>query len=210
MCFVTMTGLAAGMAVAGAAAKGVGSIAQGYAAARNAREAQKMGYYQSQVARANAEIAEQNAVRAEQSAGVAAENKSREVGARVGRLRAAQAAAGVDVNTGTAVDVQASTRMLGKADTETVFRNELLKAYGYRNDARNFENDAALGVYRSNVTGARAGDAITSGYLKAGGDLMSSLSSLPTKWGGETTGAGNTGPTGKTYAEELAAGERPL
>lgn len=200
MCFATVAG---GMAIAGAGLKAFGSIRSGYQAAANARAAQNMGYYQAQVARQNAEIAEQNAVRAEQSAGVAAENKSREVGARVGRIRAAQAASGVDVNTGSAVDVQASTRMLGKVDTETVFRNELLKAYGYRNDARNFEQDAQMGVYRSNITGARAGDYITSGYLQAGGDLMSSLSSLPTKWGGETTGT--TKPptigsgTGETY-----------
>lgn len=209
MCFVTMAGLSAGMAVAGGALKAVGSISQGYAAAANARRAQNMQYYQAQVARQNAEIAEQNAVRAEQSAGITAANKSMEVGARVARIRTAQAASGVNVNTGSAVDVQASTRMLGKQDTDTVFANEMLKVYGYRNQARGFETEAGMDVYRGNVAGQRSGDYITSGYLQAGGDLMSSLSSLPTKWGGETTG-GNTGPTGKSYADELAAGERPV
>ncbi len=191
MCFITagtLAAVSAAAAVAGAGISAVGAIQQGNAAAEASRQQAKMNEYQAVVAQNNAQVAEQNATRAEQVAAVNAEAKSREVATRMGRVKAGLAASGVDVNTGTALDVQAGTRMVGKLDTDTLFSNELLKAYGYRSEAANYRANADMLRYRGGVASARAGDESTSGYLKAGGGLLSTVSSLPLKWLGGTGG----------------------
>lgn len=211
MCFATMAVVGTVASLAGTAVSAIGSINQGYAQAKAAMEQQKMANYQAQVAQNNAIIAEQNATRADQVAATTAANKSLESAVRLGRVKAAQAASGVDVNTGSASDVQASSRMLGKLDTDTVFSNELLKSYGYRSQAANYKAESDLLRYRGAAAGSKAGDYITSGYLKAGGTLLSSVSSLPLKWlGGSGNSVGDTGPTGASYADELAGGLRPV
>lgn len=188
MCFATIGAVAA---LVGTATSAVGAISQGNAAAAASRDAAQAQRYQAAVANNNAIAAEQNARRAEQVAQNNAQAKSMEAAARLGRVKAGQAASGIDVNTGSAVDVQAGTRMLGKLDTDTVFSNDLLKAYGYRSDAQNFRTQAALNTYRAGQLSDRAGDEETSGYLKAGGTVLTNLSSLPLKWGGG--GGGFTG-----------------
>lgn len=181
MCFATAAAIAT---VAGTAVSAVGSISQGASAAAAAQQEASARNYQAAVARNNAIEAEQQAQRQEMVARNEATRKSMETAARVGRIKAGQAASGVDVNTGSAVDVQAGTRAMGKLDTDTVFSNEMLKAYGYRSRAQDFRSNAELDLYRAKAAEGRAGDAMTSGYLKAGGTLLSSMSSLPLKWGG--------------------------
>lgn len=194
---MTASTVAAAAAVAGAATSAVGAISQGYAAAESARQEGQARAYQAQVSRNNAIIAEQQAQRTEAAAAQQATAKSMEVAARVGRVKAAQAASGIDVNTGTAVDVQAGTRLMGKLDTDTLFSNKMLEAYGYRTRGADYTTQAGLDDYRSRTAYGRMGDAVTSGYLKAGGTLLSSASSLPLKWsGGTTLGAGTSGYTG--------------
>ena len=181
MCFATIGAIAA---VAGTAMSAVGAISQGNAAAGASRDAARAQQYQAQVAENNAKVAEQNAQRAEQIAQNNALAKSMESAARLGKVKAGQAASGIDINTGSSVDVQAGTRMLGKLDTDTVFSNDLLKAYGYRSDAQNFRTQGALSLYRASGLYDRAQSEETSGYLKAGGTVLSNLSGLPLKWGG--------------------------
>lgn len=200
MCFAVASGI---MAIAGTALSAVGSISQGNAAASASRDAAKMQAYQAQVAMNNAQIAEQNATRAEQVATTQAQAKSMEAAARLGRVKASQAAGGIDVNTGSNVDVQVGTRMLGKLDTDTIFSNELQKAYGYRSQANDFRSSADLSRMRASGLYDRAGSEETSGYLKAGGTILSSISSLPFgKWtgggGGADTSYGGAGGLGKT------------
>lgn len=147
----------------------------------------------------NATVAEQNARRAEQVAANNAQAKSMEARARLGKVKATQAASGVDVNTGSALDVQVGTRELGKLDTDTVFSNDLVKAYGYKSDAQSYRSQADLLRYGAQGLEARAGSEETSGYLKAGGTLLSSASSLPFgKWAG---GLGDAVPVSQATAE---------
>lgn len=189
--------IGAGASVLGAGTSAMGSIKGGQAAAGQAREQGRMNAYQAQVARNNAIIAEQNAQRAEVVAAASAEAKSLEGAARLGAVKVGQAASGVDVNTGSALDVQVGQRMLNKLDTETVFSNELLKAYGYRTQAANATAEADLLRYRAAGAGKRASDAETAGYLKAAGTLLSSASSLPFgKMGDFFSGGTGGGATG--------------
>lgn len=194
MCFITASTAAAISAVASVAGAGItalGAINQGNAAGDAAA-------FQAQVARNNAAIAEQDARRQEVVAAQQAQNKSLESAARLSRVKAAQAASGVDVNTGSAVDVQAGTRMLGQLDAETVLSNEMLKAYGYRSRASSFLAQSALDEARGSYSRA-------AGYTRAAGTLLSSVSSLPLKWlggggGGSVTSSVDSVPGPDAWA----------
>jgi hypothetical protein len=157
------------LAIAGTAITAIGTIQQGIAQ-KNALN------YQSQVAQNNAITAQnmaQNASEAAQAKAAGVAMKEAEVG---GQIKAAQAAGGVDVNTGSNKAVQISQRELGKLDTETTLSNEELKAYGYRTQAQNFQSQAGLYAYE-------APQALTGAEFSAAGTALGSAS----KWFGPPT-----------------------
>lgn len=164
--------LASVAGIAGAGISAVGAISGGIAS-RNAAN------YQAQIAKNNAVIAEQNAVRTEQAGIVSAENQSRKGAAKLASMKVAQAANGVDVNTGSAVDVQAGQRQTDQLDTETVLSNSNLHAYGYRTQRDNFESEAKLDE-------AKAANAVPAAGLAAAGGLLSNASSIGLKYGSST------------------------
>lgn len=157
------------LAVAGAAVSAVGTIAGGFAN-------QNAANYQAQVARNNSIAAQQNATEAEQAGSAKAENQSQKGAAALAKVKTAQAANGVDVNSGSAVDVQASERETNYLSTENVFHNDMLQAYGYRVQSENFQSEAALDQ-------AKADEAVPASVLSATGGLLSSASSVGSKWG---------------------------
>lgn len=175
MAFAAPLALAAG--VIGGGISAVGQL-EGGAATANAAN------YSAAVASNNAIIAKQNADYAEKAGLVQAQTqglKSRAVG---GKIRAAQGASGVDVNSGSNVDVREAQREAGLLDTETVLNNADLAAYGYRNQATSF--DAQSKLDKLTAEQAPIGAAIG-----AAGSLLSSASSLGFKW--STMGSGGLG-----------------
>jgi len=153
-------------ALTSAVGTGAGALAQGQSA-----------NYQAQVASNNAIIANQNATHAEQAGEEQAQEQSIKGAAAGGRIKAAQGANGVDVNSGSAVDVQASEREENKLDTENVFNNAQLQAYGYRTQSTSYEAQAGLDTMA-------AEDAPIEGALGATGGLLSNASSIGFKWAG--------------------------
>ena len=171
--------------IASTAIGAVGAIGQGQAAAAQAN-------YQAQVARNNAIIANQNA----NYAISAGEAKAADVGpqerARAGAVRAALAASGLDVNSGSAEQVQEGTQRIGQTNIERERQQAALRAYGYRSQATNFSAEAGLDTLA-------AKNASEGGFLKAGGLLFSGASGLiGSKWGGgtDTTVWGDWSPRG--------------
>lgn len=162
----------------GAGVSAVGAIAGGIAQ-RN------MNNYQAEVAANNAKIAQQNATAAEQAGQEQAAAQSRKSAAMAGQILATQAANNVDVNSGSAVDVQVSQRETGKLDTANTLRNAEMQAYGYRTQSTNYEAQAALDR-------KAASNAPISAMLGATGGFLGSASSLSSKWtGGDNTVLGN-------------------
>lgn len=153
-------------AVSGAAGAVTSGIAQGNAAS-----------YQARVASNNAIIARQNAGYAAGAASTQIEEAGLKASARDAGVRAAIAANGVDVNSGSAVDVQQSQREIGALDTATVANKSALQVYGYETQGTGFQGQSQLD--RSEVGADYLG-----GALKAGGALAanpavdSSFSSL--------------------------------
>ena len=105
-----------------------GSLMEGFAGGQAAD-------FQAQIAKNNAEIAQYNAQGATEVGRVQALNSALRTRAVVGQTKAAQAASGIDVNSGSALDVQASERMLGMLDALTIRSNAARAAYGYKAEA---------------------------------------------------------------------------
>lgn len=158
----------------------VGTVSSGIAASNQAS-------YQAQVARNNAIVAEQNAQYATKAGEVATARESMQGRAAGAKLKSAQAASGIDVNKGSAVDVQAGNRWTSQLDTETTAHNAAIKAYGYRTQGANFEAEAGL-------QDAAASSAIPGAFLDAGAGLLGEASSLGFKWGKMQESAGHVEP----------------
>lgn len=163
--------------VAGGAMSAASSLYQGGVASNEAN-------YRAQVANNNAMIANRNADYAIAAGGAKTEAEARKGAAQAGRIKAAQAASGIDINTGSAVDVQAGQREINKLDTETIASNAQLEAYGYRTNAQNFKTESQLDE-------AEAGYAKTGSELKAAAGLLGSASATGSKW--TSMGPGGSG-----------------
>ncbi len=173
-------GLALG--VAGAGINAFGQYQGGQAT-------QAADYYQAAVARNNATIAGQNADAALKAGEVQTQNQSMKNAEKFAKVKAGQAASGVDVNSGSAVTVQQSTRMLGELDAETVLHNAQLKQYGYQAQQTGFLAEAGLET-------AKGQQAPIGADLAAAGGLASNASALGLKWGQLGPGGAGTGSPG--------------
>lgn len=156
------------MGVIGAGIKAFGILQEGQAAANAAN-------YQAAVARNNQIIANQGAEYAGAAGVTQAATTSMKSAAVGARIKAAQAANNVDVNTGSAVDVQASQRALGKLDAETVMNNAQLQVYGYRAKAMEFGAEAELAKMKGES------EKIGS-YWKAAGSLIDDAEAVGSKF----------------------------
>ncbi len=147
-----------------AGAQGIGELVEGFAGGRAAD-------FQAQIARNNAEIARMNARSATEVGNVQAFNSMLKTRAQVGYTKAAQAAGGVDVNSGSALDVQASERMLGMMDALTIRSNAARAAYGYQAEAGNRMAQAASYKQRGKMSRI-------AGLMGASGTILEGASSV--------------------------------
>lgn len=131
--------------------------------------------YQAAVARNNQIIANQNATLETQKGEVTAENNDLKTRAMVGSQKAAQAANGVDVDSGSPLDVRSSSEQLGRLDALTIINNSQAKAYNYKAQGVNFQAEAQLDDMKasnymtSSIIGAVGGFANKwAGYQQSG------------------------------------------
>ena len=118
------------LAVAAVAAAGSAAM-QGVQASQQADAAQKSANYNAQVAANNANVAsEQRSVTLQQGQ-VEAEQSQLQQAQVLGRQKAALAANGVALDSGSATDILASTRFLGAQDVNAVQSNAARAAWGY-------------------------------------------------------------------------------
>lgn len=142
----------------------------------------------AQIARNNAIIARQNASGALGAGEVRAEAQGLKNRAQQGAIKAGQAASGVDVNAGSAVDVRQSAAMLGAHDMMMIRSNAARQAYGYELEGLGQEQQSKL--YRK---GAKI--APWEGGFNAVGSLLggaSKLSEMSKAWE-QSAGSGGGG-----------------
>ncbi len=168
--------LAAISAIAGIAGAGTSAYGALYAGAASKEAAS----YQAAVAANNQVIANQNAQYSVEAGQQQAEAVSLKGAAQAGKVRAGLAANNIDVNTGSAKNVQTSEAETSQLDTETVLNNAELQAYGYRAAATGYGAESGL------LT-TQAAEAMPGAELGAGGSLLSNASSVGLKWGGGNT-----------------------
>lgn len=114
------------------------------------------GLYAAGVANNNAKIAEQNKQYALQAGQVEALETGVKGAQKEARLKTAIAANGVDVNTGSSVDVMASQKTADVLDVSRVLHEADLSAYGYQTQKQNFQAQAG-----QDILGAITGTAST-------------------------------------------------
>jgi len=165
MCIATAAAIAG---IAGSGVSALGALSTGSANAA-------MANYQAEVARNNQVTANQNAQYAIQAGNQAAATESLKGRAEGQHLKAEIAANAIDVNTGSAAQVEASQTEKAELDTETTRQNAALTAYGYRTAASGYGAEATLAQ-------AQAGFDTTAGYLGAGASLLSGASNIGSKW----------------------------
>lgn len=153
-----------------AATSAVGTVSAGEAKASAAN-------YQAQIAKNNAVIANQNAEYSLEAGAAQSAAESQKGAAGLSAIKARQAASGLDINSGSAVNVRAGQAETNTLNTLTTEHNALLQAYGYRNQVDSFTEQSALD--KSSAQNAKIG-----GYLSATAGLLDSASSLGFKFSG--------------------------
>ena len=157
-----------GLGAAGGLIGGVGSILGGEGQAANDR-------YQAQVAQNNAKLAAGAANTALQQGDVLAQRDYQVGSQRTGQTRAAEGANGIDVNSGSARDVQAGIARTTALNVGAQKYNSDVQAVSDRNQTANDDTQA-------NVDRTEASNAVTQGFIGAGTSLIGTASAVSSKW----------------------------
>ena len=149
-----------------------GAIQQGQAQASAQRAAAQADQYKAQVAEMNAQLAERQAQDAI-NRGQLAEQQQRQKAAQIlGAQTAAMAANGVDLSFGSPLDVLTGTAQQSELDALTIRSNAAREAYDDRVKAYNYRTGGQLDTMRAASDSAAASAASTSGFLSAGGTIL--------------------------------------
>lgn len=157
-----------GLSVIGAIKGAQGAKAEGKANANASR-------YAAQVAENNATISKQNASLAAQQGTAAVEKEQLENRAKIGAITANQGASGVNLNSGSSVDVRSSAAETGELSAINIRAAAARQAYGFQQEASNQESQAGLDK-------AEASNAITAGNTKATTTLLGGLGDAATNY----------------------------
>jgi len=101
--------------------------------------------------------------------------------------RAAMAANGIDLGTGNAAEIQASTDIMTEIDKNTIEANAVRSAWGYRAQAMNFKNESIAAqsngwAYRVDAESKRSTSGSISPFSSAAGSMLGSAGSVAGSW----------------------------
>ena len=156
---------------AGLAASAAGALTSAAGSYESGQSAKAQAEYQSQIAAQNQVLANQNATQAIAAGEATAEQAAIKQRADTGQIRAAEGASGVDVNSGSALDVQSSQSERDMLDQLIVRSNAERTAYGYKTQGLQFGGQAALEK-------AAAEQAPVAGDIGAVGSIFSGASGV--------------------------------
>lgn len=152
-----------------------GGITKAIGAFGEGQSQQQMFDYEAGVARLNAQIAYQNAEYAVQTGEHQAMQAGLQGAATSGRIKAAQGATGLDVNTGSTVDVQKSQALINSMNQTTIRSNAAKTAYNYEVQGMGYGAQAQLDT----VAGKNAA---ISGDIGAISSVIGAASSVSSQW----------------------------
>lgn len=160
---------------AGIGATLIGGLTSAFGAYEQGQSQQEMYNYQAGVARLNTQIADQNATYATQIGEDQATRAGLQGAQRMGQIKAAQGASGLDVNSGSAVQVRASQKEASSLDVASIRSNAAKTAYNYQVQGVQFTAQGQMDT----VAGENAR---TSGMINAGSSLIGAASSVSQQW----------------------------
>lgn len=152
-----------------------GGLLSAFGANQQGSAQQSMYNYRAQVARINAQIDRQNAEWARTKGEKEAEQYGMKAAQRGGQIKVAQAASNLDVNSGSAREVQRSQAKITETDLSTIRSNAAKIAYDYDAKATMDENQASLDVMAGKYA-KQAGD------INMLGSLIGTAGSVSSKW----------------------------
>lgn len=152
-----------------------GSILSAFGSIASGSANQDMYDYQASIARLNSQIDLQNAEYSRQVGEQQASQYGIKAGQQMGAIKSAQASSGLDVNSGSAMDVRASQGRLNRLDTDVIRSNAAKTAYNY--EIKSTMDNAQAGLY------SMAGDnAMSAGLIGAGSSVLGGLGSVSGQW----------------------------
>jgi len=173
---------ASGFGSVGMGATLAGGLLSAYGNEKQGSAEQSMYNYKAQVAKINADIDRQNASWARTKGETEATQYGMKAAQQRGQIRAAQGASGIDVNTGSAKEVQRSQEKIKDIDMAQIRSNAAKVAYDYDTKAVMDENQATLDTMAGKYA-KQAGD------IKAAGSILGTVSTVSSKWQyGKSTG----------------------
>ena len=176
----TMGQVGVGMAIMGAIQSGIGTF---YAAksAKNQLKSQAMTFdYQKQMSALNARAMEDTAQQIMRAGEQDIGRLTLRAGQVKGSARAAQAARGGQIGTGSNAEELASLELMKQTDALTINSNTVRAAWAARTQAQNYEAQAAMaGV---SAFGARSAASQISPFSQASTNLMSSGGNVASAW----------------------------
>ena len=154
---------------------GVSGVTSAVGAFTGGRAQADAAAYQAAVARNNQTVAESNAAYALQAGKIAEQAQRQKTAQLVGAQRAQMAASGVDISSGTPLNLQQSQQQVGELDALTIRNNAMRQAYGYQVQASDFGANAGM-------LDMTAKNARTAGTIGALSSLVGGASSVADKW----------------------------
>ncbi len=130
----------------------------------------KSAEFQRQINAFNAQFAEDDAYDAEIAGYTEVARYATQVSGVLGEQRTAMAAANVDVNFGTAAEIQGETKLTGFLNTLDLQQRAREKAYGFKREARNIRLGSSM---RQTQASLEASGAQSRGVISAAGTSLS-------------------------------------
>jgi hypothetical protein len=156
------------ISLAGAAIGAGGALFKGFASS-------SMYGYQAQIAQMNAQIARQNSAYESALGETQAQQSGMKTRAIIAETKAGQGASGLDLTSGTSVEVRASEAELGAEDQSMIRSNAARRAYGY-------EVQASQDVAQANLDKAASSNSIISGLFDAGSSILGGGGGIASRW----------------------------
>jgi hypothetical protein len=168
-----MTGIEEAAAIVSIASAVAGTAVSAIGAEKTASAESQAAAANAQIAAENQQAAQQNAAQASMAGEQQAAISQQRTRARMGGIIASEAAGGIDVNSGSAQQVQASNRAIGLEDALTIKSNAARQAYGYEVQGTNFGAQASLDTAQA-ANASQAGDITAASTILGGASTASS------------------------------------
>jgi hypothetical protein len=161
--------------VIGLGASLAGGIFGAQGAKQSAAATQASYNYQAGVAKINSQIDLQNAEYARNYGEIQATQFGLKERQQEGQIKVAQAASNLDVNSGSAVDVQTSQRKLGQMDMTQIRSNAAKTAY-------DFDVKSTMDLNQSTLDVMAGQNAKSAGDIQAMSSIIGGVGSVSSKW----------------------------